>query len=352
MSDERTRLAMIKRIFSGSRRDRPAPHLILGVEAQDDAAVLRFTGDNNLVVTTDFIRGSGFHLFELGYLDYYDVGYYLVVANLSDIAAMGARPIGLTTVIRYNPTMTDEEFIQVCEGIRDAASAYGVVVIGGDTGGYGSDVLAATAFGVANGDRILRRSGARAGDLLCVAGPVGLPITAIAYFKGAKPRGFALSSELEERLLRSWKRPTARITEGTLLSERGLAHACQDVSDGLKATIEQISLLSGVNFTIREDDLPVDESTKRVATFLSIPFAQLAMSASPDFALLFTIPRGAKQDCDSAFSQQGLAYCVIGEANSLGRNLMALNNGSGVPLPGTEWNHQEGDLLQHILNRS
>ncbi len=351
MSDERTRLTIIRKVFGESGRDHRGHHLILGVEAQDDAAVIRLTDDKHLVIASDFVRGSGFYLFELGYLDYYDVGYYLVVANISDIAAMGARPIGLTTVVRYNPSMTDEQFTRVFEGIHDAASTYDVVVVGGDIGGYRSDVLAGTAFGIVESDCVLRRSAAKPGDLLCLAGPVGLPITAIAYFKKAKPQGFSLPAELEQRLLESWKRPIARVKEGVLLSEHKLAHACQDVSDGLKATVEQISLLSGISFTIKEDNLPVDESTKRVAEFLDIPFTQLALSASADFSLLFTIPPHSKEKCDSVFSQHGLTYHVIGEVNSLGRNVLVLSGGTTVPLPGTGWSQQEGDVLQYVLNR-
>src|SRR4029077_1694630 len=244
MTGERGRLAIIKDIFGKPERDGASTGVFLGVEAQDDAAVIRLTEDRYLVIASDFIRGTGFYLFELGYLNHYDLGYYLVVANLSDIAAMGARPMGLTTVIRYNPLMTDEQFTQVCCGIRDASRAYDVAVVGGDTGGYVSDVFAATAFGISNSGRVLLRSGAEIGDLVCISGTIGLPIAAIAYFKSAKLQGCSLSHELEHQLLQSWKKPSARVKEGILLAERRIAHACQDVSDGLKATVEQMSSLS------------------------------------------------------------------------------------------------------------
>jgi thiamine-monophosphate kinase len=349
MPDERSRLAVIKEVFG--KLGGSSGNVLLGVEAQDDAAVIRLTEDRYLVIASDFIRGTGFYLFELGYLNHYDLGYYLVVANLSDIAAMGARPVGLTTVIRYNASMTDEQFAQLCHGIRDAALVYDVAVVGGDTGGYASDVLAATAFGISSSNRVLLRSGAKIGDLVCISGTIGLPIAAIAYFKSAKPQGCSLALGLEQQLLQSWKRPSARVKEGILLAERRLSQACQDVSDGLKATVEQMSSLSGVGFTINEADLPIPDVVKDVAAFLSVPVCQLALSASVDFALLFTIPRANKSACETSFSEEGLSCRVIGEINSVGENLLSDAEGKTVPLPGIGWNHQEGDLLAQVLKR-
>ncbi len=350
MSDERDKLSILRRVLAGSLPPNQASAVLVGVENQDDAAVVRLREEVSLVISSDFIRGTGFYLFQLGYLNHFDVGYYLVVANLSDIAAMGARPIGLTTVVRYGPTQTDEQFEQIFLGIRSAADQYGVSVVGGDTGSYSADVLAATAFGLADKGKVLLRSGARSKDLLCVTGLIGLPITAIAYFKRAHQAGLSLTPEEENRLLDSWRRPVPRIQEGIALCRNEIAHACQDISDGLKETIEQVARLSGVNFTVYADRLPIDESTRRVANFLGVSAPQLAMSASVDFQLLFTISPTAKGICDSIMGKQRLTYHVIGEVNSAGQNLLVHGDGRSEPLPGIGWNHQEGDLLQQVLN--
>jgi thiamine-monophosphate kinase len=350
MSDERSRLAILSSVLRASVPTGEPGSVLLGVQSQDDAAVIQVNDDTCLVISSDFIRGTGFYLFELGHMDYFDLGYYLVSANLSDIAAMGVRPTGMTTVVRYGPGMSDEQFKQIFEGINSAASKYGVEIVGGDTGSYSADVFSATAFGFASRERILQRSGAKLGDLLCVTGTVGLPITAIIYFKRAKSMGLALPESGEEQLLTSWRRPAPRILEGSILSEHALAHSCQDVSDGLKATIEQISLRSGVTFTVYAERLPVHEITRIVAQFLGISVPQLAMSASVDFELVFTIPVNAKGTCDRLFEEHGLRYSVIGETNSTGRNEMTLGEVT-VPLPGTEWSHQTGDLVQQVLGQ-
>jgi thiamine-monophosphate kinase len=237
--------------------------------------------------------------------------------------------------------MTDEQFKRVIEGINSAASKWAVSVVGGDIGGYSVDVLAGTAFGFASPGRLLRRSGAKSGDLLCVTGTIGLPITAVTYFKRAKSMGLVLDDSAEQRLLASWRRPTPRILEGTTLSEDQLANSCQDVSDGLKAAIQQISLRSGVTFTVYAERLPVHDITKTVANFFHVSVPQLAMSASVDFELLLTIPVSAQDACTRAFKKKGLIYTVIGESNMAARNQMVID-GATIPLPGTEWNHQAG----------
>ena len=132
MSDERDKLKILRRILAKAPSPNQDTAVLVGVDAQDDAAVLRLRNNLQFVISSDFIRGTQFYLFQLGYLNHFDVGYYLVVANLSDIAAMGARPIGLTTVVRYGPTQTDEQFEQVFLGIRSAADDYGVSVVGGE----------------------------------------------------------------------------------------------------------------------------------------------------------------------------------------------------------------------------
>src|SRR6266700_3016755 len=122
--------------------------LMMNADDNDDCAVYDFPGNLSLVVGMDFVRGPGFVLFQERYLNYFDLGYYLVVANLSDIAAMGATPIGMTTVIRYRASLTDKDFTQILEGIKAAAAYYQTPIVGGDIGEYTETVLAATAFGI------------------------------------------------------------------------------------------------------------------------------------------------------------------------------------------------------------
>lgn len=303
------------------------------------------------MIASDFVRGSGFYLFELGYLNYFDIGYYLVIANLSDLAAMGARPTGLTTIVRYSKKMSDEDFKSVFKGIDAAAKDYGTEVVGGDIGGYSEDVFAATAFGIIKTSNALLRSRTKPGDQLCVTGKIGLPITALLYFKDIKAKGFSLPPEEEERILRSWRRPSARLKEGALLAETGLAHSCQDISDGLKATVEQISALSGCSFTIDAKSLPIDSSTRAMAEFLGVSSAQIAMSASVDFELVFTIAPHEQARCRDTFARHGLHFEVIGTVNSTGKNTIVSEEGNETILPGVPWVQQTDNYLSQIVKK-
>jgi hypothetical protein len=104
----------------------------------------------------------------LGYCPNFDIGYYVVAANVSDIAAMGATPLGALTVVRYPNDLDDESFEQIMVGIHQAAADFGTLNVGGDIGQAERIILSATAFGLCEQDRVLSRSGSRPGDLLCV----------------------------------------------------------------------------------------------------------------------------------------------------------------------------------------
>lgn len=348
ISDEMTRLEMLRLVLGSNGRAGDA-RVELSTKDIDDAALIRISDDECLAVASDFVRGSGFYLFQMGLLNYFDIGYYLIVANVSDIAAMGARPFVVLTVVRYSDEIGDEEFVQVFQGIRAAADAVGVEVIGGDIGGYSADVFAATALGTVPSGKALLRRNAQVGDLVCVTGTIGLAITALTYFKEVKPKGLTLSSTEEERLLRSWKRPVAHIREGLLLSEHGLANAAQDISDGLKATIEQMSAVAHKGFTIHAEKLPIDDATKRVAEFVGVDPVQIAVSASVDFELMFTIPRDRFTRCADLFEENSVECIVIGEVNADGVNVIVHSDGKRSEIPGLAWKQQGDGYLKAIV---
>ena len=350
ISSENVRLALLRQILN-PRSGEHRPEVVVGTGEADDAAILQVSAGEYLVVSSDFVRGSGFYLFELGYLDYFDVGYYLIAANASDLAAMGAKPIAATTIVRYTDKMTDDDFVSVFRGIKAAADEFGLEIVGGDIGGHSADVFAATAIGSVRPDRVLMRNGAHIGDVLCVTGPVGRPITALTYFKKAKPAGLTLALDVEEQLLNSWRRPIARVREGQIISDLNCATACQDISDGLKATIDQISEASNVSIRVYEDKIPIIEATNVVAQYLGTDPTALAMSASVDFELLFSLPVGRVTETMVALSHVGCHATVIGEVIQQGDNLLVDRAGTERILPGVAWQQQTGDYLADIIRR-
>jgi thiamine-monophosphate kinase len=287
----------------------------------------------------------------MGLLSNFDIGYYLVAANVSDIAAMGAMPIGVLTVVRYPNDLDDEEFRLILAGIHQAASDFGTHNVGGDIGQAERIILSGTAIGLADQGKVLTRSGARAGDLLCVTGPCGTLGAAVAYFPKREARGWELPAETERDLVESWKRPRARVAEGRILSSKPFATACQDTSDGLKATIEQLANASDVGFDVVADSVPIESTVTDVAGLMGVDALALAMSASADFQLCFTISAADQEACQHEFAVAGLEFYVIGKATDEPGNTRLIDNGGNISkLPGVAWKHQKTDVSDLVID--
>lgn len=382
VSDEPTRLrSVIETLFGGQsgtdlwKSGSASARLALGAGDQDDCAVIEMSGNASLVAGSDYVRGPQFTLYRAGLLSEYDLGYFLVVANLSDIAAMGAHPLGVLTVVRYPQDLTDESFRSLMRGIADACAASGTFNIGGDIGTAERIILSGTALGVCSPGKALARSGARPGDLLCVSGDVGSAGAAVAYFGdrgsggdpgsggGQRPGGGAesedgpgsgagaLSDAAREEMLTAWRRPVPRIGAGRLLSEENLATACMDTSDGLRASIEELGRASGVGFVVREEDVVLTTAVAEVAAMLSLDPLTLAFSASVDFELAFTVPPGDLGRCRDRFAQLGLDIRVIGEAIADPAISLARRDGGVTGLTGVPWRHQGAAFRSELSNR-
>lgn len=322
-----------------------------GVSAGDDCAVVDLHGDLSLVFGSDYVRGPKFALFERGLLDHYDLGYYLVAANISDIAAMGAQPVGVLTVVRYPPDLDDEDFAAVMRGARDAATAFGCDIVGGDTGSAERLILSASAFGICAKGAALTRDGAGDGDVLFVTGELGTPAAAVAYLgDGADPR--KLPETVLTELLRPWRRPEPRVPQGCWLSSERIASSCQDISDGLRATLSELSKSSDVGFVVNEEAVPVSRSVQHVAEALALDPLALALSASVDFELAFTVPATRADRCRGEFATRGWPLFEIGRVVDAPGIWLARPDGSRVDLPGMEWRHQEGDIASLLRQGS
>lgn len=321
--------------------------VVLDSTGWDDGAVVRCSGDFDLVVASDYVRGSEFSMYRLGHLDYYDLGYYLSVANISDLAAMGAVPVALLTVVRYADEMTQSEFIDVMRGIADGAQQYGASVIGGDTGAAERLILSATAFGIIDQGRSLLRSGARAGDGLYVTGEIGNAGAALIYFSRLEPQGRNAPVEVRERLLRAWRRPEAQVEVGRIAAMRRGVSACQDVSDGLYATLEDLGRNSGVGFMIDAHALPISSAVRWVADAVGADPVSLACSASVDFELLFTVTPGEER---AVVAELARAHVVTRIGTVTADTTLSLSSDGIVrPLVAVPWRHQTDDPVGGVL---
>ena len=336
ISDEPNRLSeIVSKIFSAPLVDSTVS-LIADAESQDDCAVFRIAEPLDVVASSDYVRGSKFRLHELGLLDEYDLGYYLASANFSDIAAMGAKPIGLLSVVRYPKSMSDDTFEMVLSGIRDSCALAGAPNVGGDIGSAERLILSATALGVCGQGKALMRNGAREGDVIYVTGATGIAGAALQYF-GAEKIDAKIEGEHRSELLDSWKRPIAKVRHGLLLGRLGYVTSCIDTSDGLKAAIETIASRSGLGARILESVVPVCSEVIAVARHLQRDPLDIVFGDSVDFQLVFTAP--ATYEFPKAFEEFEERPIKLGVMTREPGVWLEKQNGSLTPLPGQPWRH-------------
>lgn len=230
---------------------------------EDDCAVLPF-GAETLVLTHDTMV-EGVHY--LSGIDPADVAWKLVSVNLSDLAAKGAKPVGV--LLSYMLGGDEERFVA---GLDEALKFYDVPLLGGDTvGGSEAQVLGLTAVGRATHTPVPSRGGARPGDTLYLTGPVGGAMMAFeAYRDGAGERA-------------AYLRPLALVSEGIALAP--LVTAMMDVSDGLLLDAFRLARASGVTLEIETASVPIDAPEGRRAE---------ALRWGDDYQLLFTAPADAR----------------------------------------------------------
>jgi len=277
--------ALIRRL---ARHCPTNPALLLGIG--DDAAVLSAPRAPALLWTTDLLV-EGIH-FRRSWTRFYDLGAKAIAVNLSDVAAMGGTPRHALVSLALPAQTAVEEVEALYRGCRDACLRYGVSLAGGDTSRSPKGVfLSVSVLGVA-GKGLLRRSGARAGDVVFVTGTLGDAAAGLALLRAGRtpPRrryGGGVRGH-EKTLMLRHLHPLPPVGVGGRLC--GLASAAIDVSDGLVADLGHLCRSSGVGAEIRLDAVPLSPSLLAVAPRLPREALAYALHGGEDYQLLFTVP--------------------------------------------------------------
>jgi len=274
----------------------------------DDCAAID-VGDKYLLVTTDMMvtkthipKGMG----------PYDIGWSLVAVNLSDIAAMGGRPLGVVTAIGITKGHPIDFLEQMVDGMNDCALRHGTSIVGGDTKEHSDLILCGTAVGEVPKDKILLRKGARAGDLIAVTGSLGRAGSGFYSMK----RGLGLK-DAEDKL----KRPIPRVQEGIALASAGYVTSCMDISDGLSSSIFEMSRNSGMTFEIDFNRIP--KASEVDSAFHDLERKKdLVLNFGDDYELLFTVKRENEQDLARLAGELGCPITVIGKVTSGEENIL------------------------------
>lgn len=301
---------LIARHFAG-----PTPGAVLG--PGDDCALLQPSPGMELAVTTDMLV-AGVHF--LPDTDPEGLGWKTLAVNLSDLAAMGAKPRWV--LLAGSLPEADEAWLAAfAKGFFTLARASQVDVVGGDTT-RGPLNLCVTALGEVAPGQALRRDGAKAGDDLWVSGQPGLAALGLAQLQGK----IELPEALVQRCLTALQRPRPRIALGLALVQRQLATAAIDISDGLLADVGHIAERSGVELRLNVGQLPL---LPRGVDPLLAQRCQLA--GGDDYELAFTAPAEKRMALAALAADLELPLWRIGyAAEGAG---VSLYDGAGAPLP-------------------
>lgn len=246
----------------------------------DDAALVSLPGPRVVVATDVLVEGRHFRR---DWADARDVGHKAAAQNLADVNAMGGRATALTVGLAAPADLPAAWALELAEGIAAEAALVGASVVGGDVTRAEEIMVAVTVLGVVDGEPV-RRSGARPGDVVAIAGRQGWAAAGLAVLA----RGFRSPRVLVE----AHRRPQPPYQQGPAAQRAG-ATAMIDVSDGLVADVGHIAAASGVAVDLDSSAFEVAEPLRAVGAALGADPMRFILAGGDDHALVATFPAGA-----------------------------------------------------------
>jgi thiamine-monophosphate kinase len=306
--------------------NRPRPgRAVLGIG--DDCALLAPTPGMQLAVSTDMLV-EGRHFFAGA--DPRKLGHKSLAVNLSDLAAMGAKPVAFTLALAL-PEADRTWLAGFSEGLFALADAHGCELVGGDTT-RGPLNICITVFGDIEPGHALRRDAARAGDDIWISGTLGDARLALAGYWNE----LALEPTDQELAAQRMHTPTPRVALGRLLAERRLAHAALDISDGLVGDLGHILAASRVGATLDVDALPAGPALARHEQALRRKFTA---AGGDDYELCFTAPAQQRAAIVAAGAEAGTAVTRVGSIDAEAGLRLVDADGRALDLALRGWDH-------------
>ena len=250
---------LVKYIVSNSKEITP-----------DDTAITQFSS-TNLISTCDMLIQSRHFPKNMSY---FDMGFKAVTVNVSDLAAMGSKPLGFLLSIALPKDLELDSFKEILDGVLSACDFYDIPLIGGDTNEASEIIISGTALGSC--DKPLMRDTYEMGDVIAITGEIGLAAL-----------GFELDA-LDNVYAKKALKPIARLKEGEILKE--YATSATDITDGLASELYEIKK-DGFGFMIHEELLEISDEYKELASENGLDYLDLVFHVGEDFELLFTISK-------------------------------------------------------------
>jgi thiamine-monophosphate kinase len=303
---------LISRYFT--RPLHPDSRTALGIG--DDCALLTPAVGMQLAISTDMLV-EGRHFFPDA--DPYALGHKCLAVNLSDLAAMGARPIAFTLALAL-PQARAEWLEPFSQGLLALAEQHGCELIGGDTT-KGPLTISITVFGEVPFTLALRRDAAKVGDDIWISGTLGDARLALAAYR----HELTLTAEAHHTAAHRMHQPTPRVALGMAL--RGIAHAAVDISDGLSGDLGHILARSRVGASLNVDALPAGSILQQQALNLR---RQFTLTGGDDYELCFTAPEQHRHQILAIAADTGIELSRVGFIEATPG--LRLVDGGGAPL--------------------
>lgn len=304
----------------------------------DDAAIIRYPAGTDMVVTTDMLV-EGIH-FDPMYAPLKHLGYKAIAVNLSDLAAMYARPTSVTVAVAMSNRYTLEAMEALYTGMRLACKRYGVDLIGGDTTTSPQGMtLSITAIGRVPEGKAVLRSGAKPNDLIVVTGDLGGAYMGLQLLEREK-EVYKVNPNMQpdlaghELVLERQLKPEPRLDILDLFDRYELVPTSMiDISDGLSSELLHIAKASGCGLRIYEEKLPVSDGVLNLCDEFGLHPTVPVVNGGEDYELLFTI---AQADYDKIKGDPN--FSIIGHiTEDPSKQLLIAKDGAEVQLEARGW---------------
>jgi len=300
----------------------------------DDAAVIPWDEGHSLLVTTDMLVEDTHFL--RGAITPRDLGFKSLAVNLSDIAAMGGKPLSFFLSLGLPPDIEVAWADGFFAGLHELAAVYGVGLLGGDTTkSLSAIVINITALGRAENRHIKLRSAAREGDVVCVTGTLGDSGAGLRLLLENSPGGGDA-----EALIARHNRPAPHVAEGHWLGAHDQVRAMMDVSDGIDSDLRRIIEKSNCGVDINLDKLPLSQELTRVGKLRGWDARELAATAGEDYCLLLTAAADKFPVLNKEFAARfGRSLHQIGTVTTKAGDLKYFDKGQPAVLKKGGWDH-------------
>jgi thiamine-monophosphate kinase len=261
------------------------------------------------------------------------MGWFIIAINLSDLAAKGAKPLGVVVASGLPEDLSTYFLEDLVKGMKACATKYNTAIIGGDLKVHEHITLTGTAIGKVAKTEFMPRTGSKPGDIVAVTGTLGH--AGAGYYSLNNKAGV---ENTDKELLRGLFEPKPRLAEGRALAMSGGVSSCMDISDGLADSLYQLTEINKVGFEIEFEKIPMDPKTLEISAELSIPLEEFSVYFGGDYELLITIKPEHWDNVKNSVSKTGTILTKIGRVTE-NTDLILLKDNSRMVLENRGYEH-------------